>query len=105
MYTKVIAFIYIQIYAYSFSDSFPFCGKCAQLCPLLCNPFGLSPTRFLCQWGFSGKDTGVGFHSPPPLPDPRIEPMSPASPALQADSLPDEPSGKLFHYRLLKYID
>ena len=28
------------------------------------------------------------------LPDPEIEPTSPASPALQADSLPTEPLGK-----------
>ena len=28
------------------------------------------------------------------LPDPGIEPTSPASPALQADSLPTEPLGK-----------
>ena len=33
---------------------------------------------------------------PPPgdLSDPQIEPTSPVSPALQADSLPTEPSGK-----------
>jgi len=38
-------------------------------------------TRLLCQWDFSGKDTGVGFHFPPPgdLPDPGIEPASPIS--------------------------
>jgi len=32
---------------------------------------------------------------PPPgdLPDPEMEPASPVSPALQADSLPGEPSG------------
>ena len=40
-----------------------------------------------------GKDTGVGCHGPPPgdLPNPRIEPKSPA---LQVDSLPSEPPGK-----------
>ena len=33
---------------------------------------------------------------PPPgdLPNPGVEPLSPASPALQADSLPTEPSGR-----------
>ena len=25
-------------------------------------PHGLQPTRFLCPWYFSGKNTGVGFH-------------------------------------------
>ena len=34
------------------------------------------------------------FSSPGDLPDPRIETASPASPALQADSSPSEPSGK-----------
>ena len=34
-------------------------------------PFGRLPTRLLCWWDFSGKNTGVGCHSPPPgnLPD------------------------------------
>ena len=43
--------------------------------------------------GFSGKNTGVGgvpFPSPGDLPDPGIEP---GSPALQIDSLLSEPSG------------
>ena len=37
-----------------------------------------------------------GLPCPPPgdLPDPGIEPVSPVSPALQADSLPTEPPGK-----------
>ena len=25
-------------------------------------PHGLYPTRFLCPWGFSGKNTGLGWH-------------------------------------------
>ena len=38
----------------------------------------------------------MGCHFPPPgdLPDPGIKTMSPVSRALQADSLPAEPSGK-----------
>ena len=31
-----------------------------QSCPTLCNP--LYPTRLLCLWDFSGKNTGVGCH-------------------------------------------
>ena len=44
-------------------------------------PHGLSPTRLLCPWDFSGKNTGVGCHFPPPgyFPDLGIEPVSPAS--------------------------
>ena len=40
--------------------------------------------------GFSrqGYWSGLPFPTPGDLPDPRIEPMSPVSPALQADSLP-----------------
>ena len=47
----------------------------------------------LCPWNSLGKSTGVGCHFPlqRDLPDPGIEP---GSPALQADSLPSEPPGK-----------
>ena len=44
---------------------------------------------FLCPWDFPAKNTGVGlpFPSPVVLPDPGIEP---GSPAFQADSLTTE---------------
>ena len=51
-------------------------------------PHGLQPTRLLCPWRFSGKNTGVDCHA---LPNPGIEPRSLA---LQADSLPSQPPGK-----------
>ena len=39
--------------------------------------------RFLCQWNFPGKNTGVLlFPSPGDLPDPGIKPVSPGTPAL-----------------------
>ena len=38
--------------------------------------------------------SGLPFPSPGDLPDPGMEPTSPVSPALQADSLPAEPLGK-----------
>ena len=46
--------------------------------------------------GFSRQEywSGLPFPSPGDLPDPGIKPVSPVSPALQADSLPTEPSGK-----------
>ena len=46
--------------------------------------------------GFSRQEYWNGLPFPPPgdLPDPRIKPTSPMSPALQADSLPAEPLGK-----------
>ena len=40
---------------------------------------------------------GQPFPSPGDLPDPGIKPTSPVSPAMQADSLPTEPLGKLIH--------
>ena len=44
----------------------------------------MQPASLLCPWDSPGKYTGVGFHALL-LPDPGIEPRSPA---LQADSLP-----------------
>ena len=46
--------------------------------------------------GFSMKEYWSGLPCLPPgdLPNPGIEPTSPTPPALQADSLPTEPSGK-----------
>ena len=56
-------------------------------------PHGLYPARLLCPWRFSRQGYWRRFPSPLPteLPNPRIEPRSPA---LQADSLPSEPQGK-----------
>ena len=69
-------------------------------------PHGLQPTRLLHPWDFPGKSTGVGCHCllwrilewvafPPPgnLPNPGIEPKSPA---FQADYSPSETLVKLF---------
>ena len=56
-----------------------------------------TPWTVACQaslsMGFSRQDYWSGLSFPPPgdLPDPGIEPMSPVSPASQADSLPSEP--------------
>ena len=49
--------------------------------------------RLLCSWGFSSQKYWSGLPCPPPgnLPNPGIEP---GSPALQADSLPAELPGK-----------
>ena len=55
--------------------------------------YGLYPTRLVCPWGFSRQAywSGLPCSSPGDLPNPGIEPRSPA---LQADYLPDEPPGK-----------
>ena len=56
-------------------------------------PPGLLPARLLSPWGFSRIEYWSGIPCPPPedLPNPGIEP---SSPALQVDSLPSEPRGK-----------
>ena len=57
-------------------------------------PYGLQPARLLWRWdGFSRQEYCSGLPWPPPgdLPDPGIEPRSPA---LQADSLPSESPGE-----------
>ena len=53
----------------------------------------LYPARLLCSWGSSRQEywSGLPFPAPGDLPDPGTEP---GSPALQADSLPAEPSEK-----------
>ena len=38
-------------------------AKLLQLCPTLCYPMGLQPTRLLCPWYSPVKNTGVGCHS------------------------------------------
>ena len=45
--------------------------------------------------------SGLPFPSPGDLPDPGIEP---GSPTFQADALPSEPPGKLFHLKLIFFL-
>ena len=58
--------------------------------------YGTAARQAPLSMGFSGQEYWSGLPCPPPgdLPDPGIEPISLASPALQADSLPTEPPGK-----------
>ena len=57
-------------------------------------PYGLYPAKLLRPWDSPGKNSGVGCHFllQGIFPTQGIEPRSPA---LQADSLPAEPQGKL----------
>ena len=68
----------------------------AQSCALFATPQTVASQASLSMGFFSDKNTGAGCHFPPPrdLPNPGIEPEFPVSPALQADSLPTEPSAK-----------
>ena len=67
----------------------------AQLCPALRGPIGCSSQAPLSM-GFSRPEywSGLPFPTPGYLPNPGIEPRSPA---LQADSLPFKPPGKPHH--------
>ena len=62
------------------------CAELLQSCPTLCDLMDSSPPGSI---GFSRQEYCNGLPCPPPgdLPHPGIEPMSPAAPALQADSL------------------
>ena len=61
-------------------------GSVAQSCPTFCSPMGYRyPNRLLCPWGFSRQEYWSGLPCSPPgdLPNPGIEPRSPA---LQGDA-------------------
>ena len=58
---------------------------------------GLQPARLLCSWGFSRQEYWSGLSCPPPEDLPNLE-IKPRFPALQVDSLPSEPPGKLTTY-------
>ena len=66
----------------------------AQSCPTLCDPW-TAAHQVPLSMGFSRQEYWNGLPFPPlgDLPNPGIKPISPVSPALQADSLPTAPSG------------
>ena len=67
-------------------------SEVAQSCPTLCDPMEYSPPVSSVHRGSPGKNWGgLPFPSPGDLPNPGIEPGSPAS---QADPLPSEPPGE-----------
>ena len=66
-----------------------------SLVQIFVTPWTLALQALLCM-GFPRQEywSGLPFPSPMDLPDPGIKPMSPVSPAFQANSLSTEPSGK-----------
>ena len=75
-----------------------------QLCLTLCDPMGCSLPGSSVHWIIQEEYwSGLPFPSPGDLPDPGIEPISPA---LQADSLLSEPPGKpeVTFYIILMHI-
>ena len=61
-------------------------------------PCGLQPGRLLCPWGFSRQEYCVGFPCPAPgnLPNPGIEPRSPALQDLNGQCYSDGPSSPTY---------
>ena len=78
------------------------CVCVSQSC-LTLRPHGLQLARLPCPCGFSRQEywSGWPFPSPGDLPNPGIKPVSPA---LQADSLPFGPPGKLLFIYIVLYI-
>ena len=72
------------------------CAKLLQSCPTLCTPWTVTHQAPLSK-GFSRQEYWSGLPCPSPgnLPNPGIEPVSPA---LQANSSPSEPPGKPLFY-------
>ena len=59
-------------------------------------PHELQPVKLLCSWAYPAKNTEVGCHFllQGNLPNPGIEPASPASPASAGGFFTSEPPGK-----------
>ena len=71
------------------------CVKLLSRVQLFATPWTVAHQAPLSM-GFSKQEYWSGLSHPPPrdLPDPGTEPATPASPALQVDSLPSEPPGR-----------
>ena len=71
----------------------------AQSCPALCNPVDCCPSDSSVHGILQARILSeLPFPSPGDLPNPGIKPESLVSPAVQMDSLPAEPSGKLLKW-------
>ena len=90
---NILLHIYVAMKpVYNWDENLPsYCICCAQLRPTLCDPLDCSPPGS-CPWDSLEYWSGLPCPSPGDLPNPGIELRSPA---LQVDSLPSEPSGKL----------
>ena len=77
-------------------------GLVTKLCPTLATPWTIACQAPLSM-GFSRMEywSGLPFPSPGDLPNPGIEPRSPA---LQADSLPMSYKGRSIHGRLYNLL-
>ena len=85
--TYIHTYIYIYIHTHTLSHVWHFAALWTVACQA---PLSIGFPR----WEYW---SGLPFPSARWRPDPGIKPMSPASPSLQGDSLPPEPSGKPTH--------
>ena len=70
-----------------------------QSCPTLCDPVDCGlPSSSVRGLSWQEYWSGLPFSSPGDLPDPEIEPVSPASPALAGKFFTTEPCGKPTEY-------
>ncbi|CAN0569010.1 unnamed protein product [Rangifer tarandus platyrhynchus] len=87
-------FFFLDHLVFSLSVFGDFCEHvCVLSCLTVCNPMGCSPPGSSIHGIFKArilKWVAISFSRESS--QPRIEPMSPVSPALQADSFRDEPS-------------
>ena len=67
---------------------------CMPYCSVIFCNFTLCNSSLSMEFPSQEHWSGLPFSSPGDRPDPGIKPMSPVSPALQANSLPTEPLGK-----------
>ena len=89
-FQKNIYFCFID-YAKAFEFVCYANAKSLQSCPTLCDPIDGSPPGSTVPGILQARYwSGLPFPSPGDLPDPEIEP---GSPALQADTLPSDPLG------------
>ena len=89
------------IYKNLSSDSFPLVKSLSRV-QLFATPWTVA-YQALPSMGFSRQEywSGLPFPSPGDLPDPGIEPRSPA---LQADTLTSEPFSLTGHYKILSRV-
>ena len=73
------------------------CCLVTKSCPTLCDPVDYIAHQAPLSMGFSRQEYWSGLLCPPPgdLPDPGIEPTSPASPALAGGLFTSERPGEL----------
>ena len=75
----------------------------AQLCPTLCNPLDCSlPGSSVYEIFQARISEWIAVPPPGDLPDPEIEPTSPASPALVGGFFTTEPPEKL---QVIRYLE